>query len=385
MFDSFKGTWVTLVALALSTIAAANVQAGTVHMNTGGIHVTSTGGEVNAIGATNDGAVIHAGNFTVLLKGKQLTIGDKTMDLPADVDRVIARVNGWALEIDVNGKAFFRVSESDGIAVAGDNVEPATLNDLGVKYMTGDGVKRDPKRAIELYTKAAERGLALSQSNLAFVYWEGEHVSRDAKKAVEWAEKAADGGNGLAMWLLGSAYSEGDGVAKDTTKAIAWYTKAAETGDEASMNNLGVLYWNGDGVPKNLKTAVSWYRKAMDNGSIVAVSNLGEAYRDGEGVPQNLRLAELYLEAAANAGNKSATEALVALRRKQGKRSGLNTAAVEKRKYWFSENDVNIGPLTLSVLKIAIRAQRVKRDDMIWTPATKWQRARQIRDVNRLF
>ena len=42
--------------------------------------------------------------------------------------------------------------------------------DLGVKYQNGDGVSKDSVKALEWYIKAAERGNAPAQFNLAVMY-----------------------------------------------------------------------------------------------------------------------------------------------------------------------------------------------------------------------
>jgi len=58
-------------------------------------------------------------------------------------------------------------------------------------YQNGDGTKIDVKRAIELYTLAAEQGLARAQHNLGCRYANGDGVEQSFTTAREWLTKAA--------------------------------------------------------------------------------------------------------------------------------------------------------------------------------------------------
>lgn len=61
---------------------------------------------------------------------------------------------------------------------------------LGTLYERGEGVGRNPEKAFELYTQAAEQGLAAAQWRLALCYKTGDGVASNPVKAVEWLEKA---------------------------------------------------------------------------------------------------------------------------------------------------------------------------------------------------
>ena len=62
-----------------------------------------------------------------------------------------------------------------------------------------DGVqaydKGDYATAFDLFSKAAELGLAFSQFNLGLMYDKGQGVAQDDGQAVIWYRKAADNGN----------------------------------------------------------------------------------------------------------------------------------------------------------------------------------------------
>lgn len=49
-------------------------------------------------------------------------------------------------------------------------------------------------------------------------------------KAVYWFSKAAEKGDAVAQYNLASCYENGNCVKQDGDKAVYWYTKAAEQG-----------------------------------------------------------------------------------------------------------------------------------------------------------
>ena len=55
----------------------------------------------------------------------------------------------------------------------------------------GEGVPHDEGRAVEMYTRAAEQGLAGAQSSLAICFQNGHGVEKGEARAVEWYIRAA--------------------------------------------------------------------------------------------------------------------------------------------------------------------------------------------------
>ena len=129
-------------------------------------------------------------------------------------------------------------------------------------YDNGIGVKRDYKKAFELYQKAAEVGYAPSQVNLGLMYDRGNGVKVDYKMALKLYVLAAEKGEDMAINNLGWMYYEGHGVEKDYKEAIKYFKVAAEKGNVNAMNNLGNMYSKGEGVEKDLNQARYWYNKA---------------------------------------------------------------------------------------------------------------------------
>jgi len=57
-------------------------------------------------------------------------------------------------------------------------------------YMEGDCVGQDGEQAVHWFTRAAEQGLAGSQTTLAMLYEEGALVGKNPELAKHWMKKA---------------------------------------------------------------------------------------------------------------------------------------------------------------------------------------------------
>lgn len=220
---------------------------------------------------------------------------------------------------------------------------------LGRLYDSGDGVEKNPTKAMECYfksaqggnvyaqlelgsrladpsrsflwfSKAAETGNAAGQFEVAMCYLKGLGVEKDAAKAVEYLRSAAVQGLREAQSRLGVCYEEGKGVQADPKMAKFWHAKAAEhvflsgtglmlsalRGDAANLFNLGVAYESGRHVPKDLSAAASWFEKAAELGHADAQLALGIAYDFGKAVEKNPKKAGYWYQRAADQGESQA-------------------------------------------------------------------------------
>ena len=75
------------------------------------------------------------------------------------------------------------------------------LFNLGIMYGNGQGVDKDKKRAVKLFTLATDQGHATAQYNLGIMYYNGRGVDQDDKRAVELFTLAADQGHVNALSL----------------------------------------------------------------------------------------------------------------------------------------------------------------------------------------
>ncbi len=145
---------------------------------------------------------------------------------------------------------------------------------LGTLYEDGVGVKKDLAKAAEWYRTSAELGFALSQHSLAAMYEEGKGVQKDTAKATEWFKKAADQGFPQSQTAYASKLERGDGIAKSSSKAALWYLKAAQQDFVPAMTRLANLYYTGQGLPVDYRRAGAWYRRAARSEDPWASNNL---------------------------------------------------------------------------------------------------------------
>src|ERR1019366_8738746 len=111
------------------------------------------------------------------------------------------------------------------------------------------------QKAIANLKEVAYAGDANAQIQLGLIYLTGDGVAKDDAEALKWLRKAADQDNATGERFLAEMYFKGRGVPADNAEAAKWLRLAAEQGDAQSQHNLAVLYTQGLGVPRNLKEA----------------------------------------------------------------------------------------------------------------------------------
>lgn len=145
---------------------------------------------------------------------------------------------------------------------------------LGVIYLTGDGVNKDDAEALKWLRKAADQDNALAERYLAEMYFKGRGVPADNMEAAKWLRLAADQGDPDSEHNLAVLYEQGLGVPHNVKEAANWMRKAAEQNFAAGQQGMGALYENGEGVPEDPVEAAKWYQKAIDQDYVPAMNNL---------------------------------------------------------------------------------------------------------------
>lgn len=111
-------------------------------------------------------------------------------------------------------------------AVSGD----ATAQlDLGLRYVTGRGIKPDEQTAVRWIGKAAAQSNAAAQFELGSDYTLEPH--RDFGRAAPLLRQAALQGFAPAQSSLAMLHLAGAGVPEDRIEAYAWLLLAAEPGE----------------------------------------------------------------------------------------------------------------------------------------------------------
>lgn len=213
----------------------------------------------------------------------------------------------WSKGDILDGTSAVRYLErhcSDGVSSA--------QSALGWVYRWGGGgVRKDVKRAIELWEKAVESGKDAEACNgLGLLYHHGRgNVKVDGKRAQEYYEMSVGQGYPAAAVNLGVLLHDGaGGVAADGVAARKLYEMACRAGDGIAANNLGLLlHYGAKGVDVDGGEARAAYEMAIvRNEQHHACRNLGELLWNGsQGVERDRQLAVDYFAMAMSRGDSS--------------------------------------------------------------------------------
>ncbi len=117
------------------------------------------------------------------------------------------------------------------LKAAADKGSARAQNSLGDCYHRGDGVTRDDKEAFRLFTLAEKNGNNEAIGNLGVLWWNGEGVpKKDPKKAVQKFRDASEKGDTASKFAYAVALYEGVGVDRDEETAKKLAKAAAEKG-----------------------------------------------------------------------------------------------------------------------------------------------------------
>ena len=92
--------------------------------------------------------------------------------------------------------------------------------------------------AASWFSRAAAQADAEAEKNLGLCYLNGFGVTKDPVAAVDWLRRSADQGNPNAAYNLGVCYASGLGVAQDPRAAELWLGRAAQAGFPAAQKLL---------------------------------------------------------------------------------------------------------------------------------------------------
>lgn len=227
---------------------------------------------------------------------------------------------------------------------------------LAMMYRRGDGVEKNPAKAVDLLKQAMDAGhggaayqygrmleagyeghkadikaaaaayqMAMNMKSgdaalaLARMYRSGvidgksvEAANEMTARAITLLRESADKGNGMAAFTVGSLYEAGDGVEKDLGEALKWYDKGAKNGAPAALAAAARLYGQGAGGSNNIQKATVYMRRAAQAGSVNAALELGESLFSSGGyyIAIDKEEALFWLKRAAESNNTRAINRL---------------------------------------------------------------------------
>lgn len=135
---------------------------------------------------------------------------------------------------------------------------------LAKRLQKGEGVAKDPAKAVYWYTRAAEKDIAPAQLNLGLMYLRGEGVKADMATGRKWLEKAAHLGDNRASYALAMI----DEKQERYVDAYKWYDLSSRDGmlDQnirgKAQDKIGQLALNlsSSDIEKAKNSADDWFR-----------------------------------------------------------------------------------------------------------------------------
>lgn len=106
---------------------------------------------------------------------------------------------------------------------------------MGVEYNLGKIVKKDDKKAFELFSLSCNNGEMMGCQGLGYLYQKGEGVRKDIDQAIQLLGIACSGGLSLACNDLGVIYISDK---KDSQKAKSFFNQACILGNELGCQNF---------------------------------------------------------------------------------------------------------------------------------------------------
>lgn len=220
--------------------------------------------------------------------------------------------------------------QTEWLIKAADSGHVEACNELGKAYLYGlyGPLQRDIPMAVKYFTQGAEKG------NLDSIYYLGyyydyiyylETHKRNLKKCMELYEKAAIAGHSRSQFRLAEIYDSFSFLKDSKVNAITWYKKAAEQGHRQAQYKLAQHYASGNGVEKDIFAACKWYEKATEGNSDVdthsidyldkwnkqgAQYDIGCYYYYGNGVMRDIDKAESWFSKAAEDGHEESKKML---------------------------------------------------------------------------
>jgi TPR repeat protein len=154
--------------------------------------------------------------------------------------------------------------------------------------------------------RAAKRGDAFSQYNLAAYLVSGDGVERDFKRAVFWYRKAAAQKEPEAIYNLGLMQMFGEGLTANVARGLTMLERAARLGSADAQQLLGEVFERGAyGTKRDPERAAYYYLRSLADGYPRAAMLLAAAL-EGRGKIGRVQLINALNRVAAEGGVKAA-------------------------------------------------------------------------------
>ncbi|XP_059290445.1 ERAD-associated E3 ubiquitin-protein ligase component HRD3A isoform X1 [Lycium ferocissimum] len=184
--------------------------------------------------------------------------------------------------------------------------QPKAFYQLAKMFHTGVGLKKNVPLASALYKLVAERGPWSSLSRWALESYLRGDVGRAFLLYSRMAELGYEIAQSNAAWIL-DKYGEKSmclgesGICSDEERhqrSHALWWQASEQGNEHAALLIGDAYYYGRGTERDYDRAAEAYMHAKSQSNAQAMFNLGYMHEHGQGLPFDLHLAKRYYDQA---------------------------------------------------------------------------------------
>ncbi|KAL9240216.1 hypothetical protein vseg_014461 [Gypsophila vaccaria] len=190
--------------------------------------------------------------------------------------------------------------------MAANNGQPKAFYQLAKMFHTGVGLKKNLETATALYKLVAERGPWNSLSRWALeAYLKGD-IGKALLLYSRMAELGYEVAQSNAAWILEKLGEQSQclgasGLCSDIERhqrAHSLWWQASEQGNEHAALLIGDAYYYGRGTEKDYERAAEAYKHARSQANAQALFNLGYMHEHGQGLPYDLHLAKRYYDEA---------------------------------------------------------------------------------------
>ena len=174
---------------------------------------------------------------------------------------------------------------------------------LARMYEEGLGVKKNLKKAFELYKSAAYGGIESCFANVGYCYEWGKGIKSDLNLAFQYYAQGAEKGDLGACYNLATLFMQGKGVEKDIFQATKYLEYAAQRGDGASLYSLGLMYLQGEELEQDIPVGIQFLEMAADVQFVPAMRELGLVFFEGNFLDPNLEEAWIWFNLSRSGGD----------------------------------------------------------------------------------
>jgi len=173
---------------------------------------------------------------------------------------------------------------------------------LGDELMFNGLTEEERARGVYWLHQAVSRGYKFGCQGLGIAYSHGRGAALDLAEAARWFLQGAQHGFAQSQCSIGCALMKGAGVEQDAEAAHEWFQAAALQDDPQGLYLLGLTYAGGDGTVQSPERALECFVAAARQDHAVAAFEAGRAFLFGKGTPQQKQSAVRWLKTAARLG-----------------------------------------------------------------------------------